>query len=329
MGDITVTESHMIRALHVSPVGMKTGGTEQAIHALCQLADRSRERSFLWTPHGGGATLDAMLQEAVLADVTLTLDPSELADFLNRHAIQIAIVHSGSLYPWYARPPFGTLTESRGLPVVEVVHREHRAWGTEFGIDVIVTVSPHVAAIQDSTPPTPIITIPNGISLEEFRGSHELTAPSRERWGIPQSAVVLGFFGRLVEEKGPQDVLEIVKTLTKRFQHVWFLIGGDGTLRTQLQVRISSGDFQRAICRSGERQGSRRFLCHDGHHAASEPNRGVSPGADRGGRNGSTGCGLRHPRFCGFFRRIPGKGFFGWLPGHWCIGRGRCAAMHG
>lgn len=230
----------MIRVMHVSPVGLTTGGTEQAIHLLCQHSDKSKVLNYLWSPHGGGATLDAMIQESVLAGVTLTQVPTELVDFINRHEIEIAVVHSGSLNLWYARPPFGILTEIPGLPVVEVMHRELPAWGTKFGVHVIVAVSPHVATLQQSVPSTSVVTIPNGIALEEFKPSPELSAINRRRWGIPPQAIVLGFFGRMVEEKGPQDVLEIVRSISEVVPHAWFVFGGEGPLRTRLQERAAT-----------------------------------------------------------------------------------------
>src|SRR3989344_2023868 len=138
----------MINLLHVSPVGMKAAGTEQMIHLLCRHLDRSRISNFLWSPYGGGPTLDVMQAESVLADVLLSSDPVEFTEFVNRHGIRLAVVHSGGLNALYVQPLFGALREVPGLGIIEVMHRPRPSWGAAFGIDRIVVVSPHITALQ-------------------------------------------------------------------------------------------------------------------------------------------------------------------------------------
>ena len=51
----------------------------------------------------------------------------------------------------------------------------------------------------------------------------------RTRWGFSRDDVVVGFMGRLVEEKGPEDVIAAVADLHQRDPRVKVLIVGSGT----------------------------------------------------------------------------------------------------
>jgi glycosyltransferase involved in cell wall biosynthesis len=230
----------MINLLHVSSVGMKAAGTEQMIHLLCRHLGHSGVTNYLWSPYGGGPTLDAMRDEGVVADHTLTGDPAELATFVDRHRIQAALVHSGSLNPLYLRPLFVMLKELAGCAVVEVMHRPRASWGAQFGIARIVAVAPHVAALQPGDYADRTVTILNGVELEQFRPSPELRAMSRTKWNIPRDALVAGFLGRLTEEKGPQDILEAATAISSAVDRAYFVFGGDGPLRQSLEQRVAS-----------------------------------------------------------------------------------------
>jgi glycosyltransferase involved in cell wall biosynthesis len=50
----------------------------------------------------------------------------------------------------------------------------------------------------------------------------------RERWGIRPGEIVVGFMGRLVAEKGPEDVVAAVERLQSTFPHIRLLLVGTG-----------------------------------------------------------------------------------------------------
>ena len=50
----------------------------------------------------------------------------------------------------------------------------------------------------------------------------------RERWGIRPTDVVVGFMGRLVAEKGPEDVVAAIEELHAEYPHLKLLVVGTG-----------------------------------------------------------------------------------------------------
>jgi glycosyltransferase involved in cell wall biosynthesis len=230
----------MIAILHAASVGMKVGGTEQAIRLLCRHLDRDRIANYLWAPFGGGETLDQMDREGSLAGVTFTHDACELLDFITRNQIRLALVHSGALNPLYVRPLFGALRSMPTLRVVDVAHRLRPTLGAESGLDGIVAVSAQVARLQPAAYAGRTVTIENGIELEQFVPDGALRAATRERLGIDASTPVAGYLGRLTLDKGAPDIIEAATQIARAVPSTAFLVGGDGTLRNKLEKRAAT-----------------------------------------------------------------------------------------
>lgn len=81
-----------------------------------------------------------------------------------------------------------------------------------------------------------------GSDLDEYcsRIRPEQVKAERTRWGFTDDDVVVGFMGRLVSDKGPEDVIRAVAALHARDPRVRLLIVGSG--------RGQDGDVEEMLC---------------------------------------------------------------------------------
>ena len=84
---------------------------------------------------------------------------------------------------------------------------------------------------------TPVEVIPTGIALERFDG--------RKRWrmrreaGLPDSAPLLLFMGRVAEEKNIDFLIDVVEALEPRHPGLRFWIAGEGPAKPRLQRLVA------------------------------------------------------------------------------------------
>lgn len=99
--------------------------------------------------------------------------------------------------------------------------------------DHIVAVSNAVmrSAVSLGASSSKVSVVPNAVDTEEFR-----PARNKERNEVIRVALV----GRLVWNKGPQYLVEAAPSILHDFDHVEFLIVGDGPMLEQLQERVRS-----------------------------------------------------------------------------------------
>ena len=79
-----------------------------------------------------------------------------------------------------------------------------------------------------------IVTIYNGINLDEFKSSKDKYL-IRKELGLDSRIPVVGIVGRLVPEKGIKYFLEAASQIKKSIIRIKFLIIGDGPLRQKLE----------------------------------------------------------------------------------------------
>lgn len=77
--------------------------------------------------------------------------------------------------------------------------------------------------------------IKNGIDLTTFVYSEEERKIIRDKHGIPYDANVIGFAGRLAEQKNPLFALDIIKEIQKKQKGVYFLVIGEGYLKDKME----------------------------------------------------------------------------------------------
>lgn len=86
--------------------------------------------------------------------------------------------------------------------------------------------------------------IVNGIDIEQYQQSENLN----QEFGFGRNDIIIGTVGRLSVEKGLFDLLRVAKRICKLYANTFFLVVGDGELRSELElVRDQYGLKDRVI----------------------------------------------------------------------------------
>lgn len=104
--------------------------------------------------------------------------------------------------------------------------------------DLAIAVA-HVVAQRLHTyggiPSQRIVVVPNGIVLRDFHACAPPLAERRAALGIPDNANVIGFVGRLAEQKGVRYLLDALAQMYPHRPNIAAIIVGDGPLRPSLE----------------------------------------------------------------------------------------------
>lgn len=93
-------------------------------------------------------------------------------------------------------------------------------------------------AAQWMFPGKPYLWIKNGIDTIEYEFSVAIRHRVRASLGVADSTVVLGFCGRLRNQKNPVRAVEIFAELHRQCPNSVFMVVGDGELRHDMEVAI-------------------------------------------------------------------------------------------
>lgn len=94
--------------------------------------------------------------------------------------------------------------------------------------DLLLPVSDYCAreaAAWWSLPQTSFRVLPNGVNTDQFRPDAERRAVARRRYGLDGEPVI-GYVGRVCEQKGSDLLVEAYKTVKKSFPQVALLVAG-------------------------------------------------------------------------------------------------------
>jgi glycosyltransferase involved in cell wall biosynthesis len=124
--------------------------------------------------------------------------------------------------------------------------------------DRIICVSEAIRDHYEGTNDARFAVVHVGSSLH--RGLEQVSAEAvrreRERWGFEANDIVVGFMGRLVNDKGPQDVLSAVKQLHGEFPRLKAMIVGtggnqEGDIEAELRRRVEREDLGSVVKLTG------------------------------------------------------------------------------
>jgi glycogen(starch) synthase len=91
--------------------------------------------------------------------------------------------------------------------------------------------------------------VPNGVNAAVWRAAPRAVAAARSRY-VGEGPVV-GFAGRLVYEKGVQDLIAAMPRLRSRHPGLRVVISGDGPHKQELQEEVRRRRLQRAVSFTG------------------------------------------------------------------------------
>jgi glycosyltransferase involved in cell wall biosynthesis len=105
---------------------------------------------------------------------------------------------------------------------------------------VAVSHETKAAVISCGVPEQKVVVIHNGIVPESYRPHDHARGFLRRQFGIPDSAALVGYVGRLSPEKGQADLLEAAARLLPGRPAVWIVFVGEGPDRQRLERHAKS-----------------------------------------------------------------------------------------
>jgi glycosyltransferase involved in cell wall biosynthesis len=121
--------------------------------------------------------------------------------------------------------------------------------------DQVIAPSPSVAAIlRERGVKAPIEAIPTGIYSQAFRSGDG--AAARRRLGIPESAFLVGYCGRVTPEKNLRFLARSVMRFLERETRADFLVVGDGELLSEIRRLFGRNGLGSRLFTPGVQRGS-------------------------------------------------------------------------
>jgi glycosyltransferase involved in cell wall biosynthesis len=102
--------------------------------------------------------------------------------------------------------------------------------------------------------------IHSAIPLDQFNPSNVEKSVIREDLGIPEDAIVVGNVGRFSPQKNPIDWVKIAGEIGRLRSDVYFLLVGDGPLRSDVEEALVREDIQARTILTGLRRDPERMM---------------------------------------------------------------------
>ena len=261
------------------------GGLGRHVHALATSLVAEGHEVTVVTRHAPGAPLEEYAEGVrivrapedpprfPLATPSLLAWTMAFNHTLTRAALRAAqsaeydVIHA---HDWLVTHAAMTLKDHLDLPLVATIHAteagRHQGWLPEEMNRSIhsvewwlaseacrVIVCSHymrreVTGLFD-VPIDRIDVVPNGVEPQRFQATPEAVASVRAAFA--GDGPLLTFAGRLVYEKGVQDLISAVPHLRRRHQGLRVVIAGDGPYRPELEAEIDRHDLRSVVSLPG------------------------------------------------------------------------------
>ena len=232
----------------------KIGGTEKMILSLAKGLDKEKYEVTVCTLLGRGPLIEEAKKSGVRA-VSLNMkgkwDISVIPrffSFLRKHRIDI--LHT---YLYHANILGRILGRLAGVPIIISSQRTTEFYGQKKsdrwrrGYRIFLDkwtsrfccliISNSEAGrrflIEEGIDPAKIITIHNGVDLDQFT-VRIAPGEKKRRYGLRQDSMLVGIIANLTEVKGHKYFLQAAREVLKSIPQAEFLIVGDGPLREDL-----------------------------------------------------------------------------------------------
>jgi glycosyltransferase involved in cell wall biosynthesis len=159
-----------------------------------------------------------------------------------------------------------------GIPVIYTEHNLQERYhpltrcanALTFGWnDCVLAVSEEVAASINRSglgKKTRVMTLLNGVPVEQVRAEAGNVNGLREEFGIPANHLVVGTVAVFRRQKRLQDWLEVASRIAKQQKNVTFLLVGHGPEESMLRSRIRELDIEDRVVMPGFRPDGRRVM---------------------------------------------------------------------
>jgi glycogen(starch) synthase len=261
------------------------GGLGRHVHALSTALVRAGHEVTVVTRHAPGAPLEEYSEGVRIVRAPedpplFPLDPANMLAWtmalnhtLTRSALRAAengeydVIHA---HDWLVAHTAVTLKEHLDLPLVATIHAteagRHQGWLPEPMNKAIHSVEWWLAheacrVIVCSEymqwevnrlleiPTGRIEPVPNGVDVGAFQASSRAVVAARSRFA--GSGPMVGFAGRLVYEKGVQDLLAAVPRLAAEHDGLRVVLAGDGPYKAELLDEIRRHQLHNVVSFTG------------------------------------------------------------------------------
>jgi glycogen(starch) synthase len=261
------------------------GGLGRHVHALATSLVTAGHEVTVVTRHAPGAPLEEYAEgvRIVRAPEDPPLFPLDTENLLawtmafnhtlTRAALRAAdsggydVIHA---HDWLVSHTAVTLKEHLDLPLVATIHAteagRHQGWLPEPMNRCIHSVEWWLAAEACrvivcseymrwevgrllETPAARTEVVPNGVDVSVWQASSRAVIAARSRFAA--DGPLIGYAGRLVYEKGVQDLLAAVPRLRAEHPGLRVVIAGDGPYKAQLQDQIRRHRLHREVSFTG------------------------------------------------------------------------------
>jgi glycogen(starch) synthase len=261
------------------------GGLGRHVHSLATALVATGHEVTVVTRHAPGAPLEEYLEgvRVVRAPEDPPLFPLSTPNLLawtmafnhslTRAALRAAetgeydVIHA---HDWLVTHTAVTLKEHLDLPMVATIHAteagRHQGWlpgemnkcihSVEYwlGHEACRVLACSASMRWEVTrllalPSTRVAVVPNGVNSAQWQAPARAVAAARARFA--SEGPLLGFAGRLVYEKGVQDIVAALPELRYRHPGLRMVIAGDGPYRAELQEEARKRSLHRAVSFAG------------------------------------------------------------------------------
>lgn len=153
----------------------------------------------------------------------------------------IDAVVAGMAFSWVSATPAArragvpVIWRAGGMELSSVERVALKLWARRHPPDAFIANGEGVRDLFAPLIPAPAHVVRNGVDVELFRPG--AASPTMRPRG---AAAVVGFAGRLVPQKRPQDFLAMAARIAARRPDVRFLIAGDGSRRPEFEAMASA-----------------------------------------------------------------------------------------
>jgi len=261
------------------------GGLGRHVHALATSLAAAGNEVTVVTRHAAGAPLEEYAEgvRIVRAPEDPPLFPLSTPTLLAwtmafNHSLTRAALHATATgrydiihaHDWLVAHTAVTLTDYLGIPLVATIHAteagRHQGWLPDDMNKCIHSVEWWLAHQAQKVlvcssymrwevtrllelAPSKVEVIPNGVDGSVWKAATRAVTAARTRFA--GMGPLIGYAGRLVYEKGVQDLVSALPELRRRHLGLRLVIAGDGPHKAELQAQAKALRVQRAISFTG------------------------------------------------------------------------------
>lgn len=261
------------------------GGLGRHVHALATTLAAHGHDVTVATRYGQHADGTDTLQDETVDGVRIVRAPDDppLFPFSNETLLQWTMAFNHALtraalyasrtqdfdivhaHDWLVTHAAVTVKQHLDLPLIATIHSteagRHRGWlpdntsrtihSVEWWLTYqarsVLTCSQHMKWEVNQLfclPPDKTEVIPNGVDLDTFAVDDAAARDVRARYG---GGPLIVFAGRLVYEKGVQDLLDAAATLRTKYPQLRVVVAGEGSYDTELQEQVERLDLHETV----------------------------------------------------------------------------------